>query len=328
MTRDRMIAVLQDEYAARRDRNVAAYEERVAGICEMADGLGELLSTRRSMMMSGIRNAFYPVRKDECANSGMTNALQDLNRKINALLKANGLKPSVLDPIYTCAVCRDEGFVYDPSRRMCECFESELNRRMLRELGLSDEHIFENFDASIFSKDGTSPVSQRQVMLRNRDVCQSYADAFPDAAVSDLLFTGQSGLGKTYLMHAIAHRVTERGFTVEYLSAFKLLEVMRRSYFDNNPALLDQLIQVPLLLIDDLGTEPLMENITVTQLFNLFNERQNRGMHTVISTNLTIPELKARYTERISSRLLDETRCKTLKFIGDDVRPTLKNKAK
>ena len=46
---------------------------------------------------------------------------------------------------------------------------------------------------------------------------------------------------------------------------------------------------MPLLLIDDLGTEPLMENITVTQLFNLLNERQNRGKHTVISTNLPSP---------------------------------------
>ncbi|HPJ01272.1 MAG TPA: ATP-binding protein [Candidatus Limiplasma sp.] len=328
MTRDRMIAVLQDEYAARRDKNLAAYDERVAGICEQVQGLEALLNTRRTMIMSGIRNAFYPNRKNEGANQGMTNALQDLNKKINALLKENGFKPSVLDPIYTCPVCRDEGFVYDPSRRMCDCFETELNCRMLRELGLNAEQTFENFDPETFAKAEPAPVSQRQMMLRNRDVCEGYADVFPDTPFYDLLFTGQSGLGKTYLMHAIAHRVTARGFTVEYLSAFKLLDIMRRSYFENNNAMLDALIQVPMLLIDDLGTEPLMENITVTQLFNLLNERQNRGRHTVISTNLTIPELKARYTERIASRLLDESRCKTLKFIGSDVRPTLKNKAK
>lgn len=326
MTRDRMIAVLQDEYAARRDRNVAAYEQRVAEICEQVEGLEALLNTRRTMMMSGIRNAFYPDRKDGSANQGMTNALQDLNRKINALLKVNGLKPSVLDPIYDCELCRDEGFVYYPSRRMCECFETELNRRMLLELGLNAEQTFENFDPEVFSANEPSSASQRQMMLRNRDICEKYADSFPDTAVSDLLFTGQSGLGKTYLMHAIAHRVTARGFTVEYVSAFKLLELMRRSYFENNSSILNALIQVPLLLIDDLGTEPLMENITVTQLFNLLNERQNLKKHTVISSNLPTTVLKDRYTERITSRMLDETRCKLLKFIGDDVRPTLKKK--
>ena len=326
MVRDKMILALQEEYEARRAANLIAYDGRVDEICAKVDGLRELLDSRRTMLMSGIRNAFYTDRKKEGANAGTSNALQKLNREINALLKANGLKPSVLDPVYTCAVCRDEGYVYDPSRRMCECFEKELNRRMLRELGLNDEHTFENFDLDIFQKDAPSPISQRQVMLRNRDICESYADSFPGTAFYDILFTGQSGLGKTYLVHAIAHRVTARGFTVQYVSAFKLLEIMRRSYFENNTGLLDTLIQVPLLLIDDLGTEPLMENITVTQLFNLLNERQNRKKHTVISTNLTIPELKARYTERITSRLLDESRCKTLKFIGDDVRPTLKKK--
>ena len=276
------------------------------------------------MMMSGIRNAFYADQKADDANTGMTNALHRLNEKINALLKANALKRDALNPVYTCAICRDEGYVYDPSRRMCSCFEAELSRRMLRELGLQDEHTFANFNLELFAADAPVPVSQRQVMMRNRDICQTYAEAFPDTAFEDLLFTGQSGLGKTYLMHAIAHRVNARGFTVEYISAFNLLNVMRKAYFENNNALLQGLIAVPLLLIDDLGTEPLMENITVTQLFNLLNERQNRKKHTVISTNLTIPELKGRYTERIASRLLDESRCKTLKFIGDDVRPTLK----
>jgi len=326
MTREKMIAVLQDEYEARRAKNLAAYEERVDKICEKCKGLRKLIDERRSMMMGGIRNAFYADKKNEDANAGMTNALQELNAKIGALLNNCGLDASALDPIYTCATCRDEGYVYDPSRRMCECFARELNRRMLKELGLNGEQPFEKFDPEIFSGDAPSPVSQRQMMLRSRDICEIYANTFPDTEFFDILFTGQSGLGKTYLMHAVAHRVTARGFTVEYLSAFKLLEIMRRSYFENNANPLDVLIAVPLLLIDDLGTEPLMQNVTVTQLFNLLNERQNQKKHTVISTNLTIPELKERYTERITSRMLDESRCKLLKFIGDDVRPTLKKK--
>lgn len=326
MLRDRMILVLQEEYAARRDGNLVVYDERIAKLCETCKGLRELLDRRRALVMNGIRNAFYAEQKDEKANAGIPGVLQTLNEKINALLRKYGLSPDVLNPIYTCAICRDEGYVYDPSRRMCACFETELNRRILNELGLDESHTFENFDPDTFSNDSPSPYSQRTAMRRNREACEHYADSYPDTEVSDLLFTGQSGLGKTYLLHAIAHRVTERGYSVEYLSAFKLLEILRKAYFDNNASLLDSLIAVPLLLIDDLGTEPLMENITVTQLFNLLNERQNRKAHTVISTNLTIPELKKRYTERIASRLLDESRCKLLKFIGDDVRPTLKKK--
>lgn len=326
MVRDRLIVQLQDEYAKRREENLAAYDKRVDELCERCEGLRALIDRRRAMVLSGIRNAFYAEQKNAGANVGIPNALQTVNAKIAAMLRDNGLAATALDPVYACPICRDEGYVYDPSRHMCSCFETELNRRTFGELGLDDSHTFENFDADTFAKDSPSPVSQRQMMMRNRGVCEAYADMYPDTEVSDLLFTGQSGLGKTYLMHALAHRVTRRGFTVDYVSAFKLLDTMRRAYFENNSATLDALIAVPLLLIDDLGTEPLMENITVTQLFNLLNERQNRKMHTVISTNLSIPELKARYTERVASRLLDESRCKILKFIGDDVRPTLKKK--
>ena len=110
---------------------------------------------------------------------------------------------------------------------------------------------------------------------------------------------------------------------MQYVSAYKLMDIMRKAYFENNSERLEPLMEAPLLLIDDLGTEPLMENITVTQLFNLLNERQNANRHTVISTNMNIAELRARYTERITSRLLDETRVRVLKFIGGDVRERL-----
>ena len=43
---------------------------------------------------------------------------------------------------------------------------------------------------------------------------RQYAEKYPSAATMDLLLMGQSGLGKTYLMHAIAKRLLERGFNV------------------------------------------------------------------------------------------------------------------
>ena len=74
------------------------------------------------------------------------------------------------------------------------------------------------------------------------------------------------------------------------------------------------------MLLDDLGTEPLIENVTVEELFNLINERQNARKCTVLSTNLTLNEIKTRYTERILSRLRDAHACQTLQFLGRDIR--------
>ena len=83
---------------------------------------------------------------------------------------------------------------------------------------------------------------------------------------------------------------------------------------------MDALYETELLLIDDLGTEPLIENVTVEELFNLINERQNAGLCTVLSSNLTLNEIKARYTERIFSRLYDSNQCLKLQFLGRDIR--------
>ena len=131
---------------------------------------------------------------------------------------------------------------------------------------------------------------------------------------------GQSGLGKTFLMHAIARRLLDRGFNVLMISAYRFLELARKAYFSASTELLSSLIETDVLLIDDLGSEPLMENITIVQLFNLINERQTAGRGTVLSTNLTAKELRERYTERITSRLLDPRQCGLLLFQGDDVR--------
>lgn len=324
MTRERLILKMQQEYANRREENLRRYEQRVEDACRRCDGLKALLDGRRAALMGGLRGALYPARRDERANAGLTDTFQVYNAQIATKLAACGLPADTLAPVYDCPLCRDEGVVYDPTRRLCTCFETELNRRILDELGLLPEMTFERFNERLFSD---TPVvgrlSQRVMMKQNRVVCEQYADAYPETGVRDLLLTGKSGLGKTFLLQAIAHRVAERGMSVTYLSAYRLLETMRKAYFENNSDILQPLMDAPLLLVDDLGTEPLMENITVTQLFNLLNERQNAGRHTILSTNLNLEELRLRYTERIVSRLLDETHCRVIKFIGEDVRERL-----
>ena len=77
---------------------------------------------------------------------------------------------------------------------------------------------------------------------------------------------------------------------------------------------------VDLLLIDDLGTEPLWENITLEQIFALLEHRIQNGLHTVISTNYNLENLQSRYTRRIYSRLLDQRHSLVLQFQGQDVR--------
>lgn len=327
MTREQMVLALQQEYAARREENMRIYDQRRSEACEKCPGLAQVLDARHAAVLQGVRTSLLNRFKKPGENAELPNAMALMNQRIAELLEAGGLPKNTLDPVYTCPVCKDEGYVYDPSRHMCACMRQELNHRMLGQLGLADNgHTFEAFDESLFEEGASEETgySQRQHALQARNVCRAYADSFPDTATPNLLLFGKSGLGKTYLLHAIAHRLVERDMMPVYTSAYHLLEVARQAYFENNGEKLSEMMNAPLLIIDDLGTEPMLQNITIEQLFNLLNERQLRRRHTVISTNLTVDELKERYTERISSRLLDASSWRKLQFVGSDVRKKLK----
>ncbi|MBP3646566.1 MAG: ATP-binding protein [Clostridia bacterium] len=329
MTSEQILLQLHQEYARRREDNMILFEQRQDEACQRCPGLRELLSARHASVMAGVRATLLTARKDASRASGLASQMADMNRRITEKLKEGGLPENYLQPVYTCPACRDEGYIYDPSRRMCDCLKKAFNRRLLEESGLAgDAHTFESFDETLFSDEPDERgLSQRKAAVAIRNACLQYADSFPETPVRDLLLMGKSGLGKTFLLQCIAHRVAQRGFLPTYTSAYRLFELARKAYIENDSEILAPMMEAPLLLIDDLGTEPLMNNITVTQLFNLLNERQMAGRHTVISTNLTMSEMQERYTERITSRFLDATGCRRLLFIGGDIRRNLKRKA-
>ena len=91
---------------------------------------------------------------------------------------------------------------------------------------------------------------------------------------------------------------------------------MKKKCMQNKLKLLDAQV----LMIDDLGSEPLMQNVTVEQLFLIINRRQELGRSTAISTNLSTEEFRARYTERIASRMMDSNRSRIIILKGKDLR--------
>ena len=229
-----------------------------------------------------------------------------------------------MNPVYRCPVCEDTGYVGDLVKEQCECLRTAFFSRLYKQIGLGEnaEQSFENFNLSIFSNekmDGKS-FSQRDIMSLYRQQCQGWAEQYPKVLQNTVMMSGKSGLGKTYLMHAMAKLLLQRGFNVLMISAYRFLDTARKAYVTGDTKDLDLLMEADILMIDDMGAEPLMENITITQWFNLINERQLQNKATVISTNLSDSEMRNRYTERVASRLLDKARSLILQFRGDDVR--------
>ena len=81
-----------------------------------------------------------------------------------------------------------------------------------------------------------------------------------------------------------------------------------------------ELTGAELLLLDDLGTEPMIPGVTIETLFAAINERQFAGKATVIATNLTKNELFTQYGERIFSRLFASREYAAITLKGKDLR--------
>ena len=125
---------------------------------------------------------------------------------------------------------------------------------------------------------------------------------------------------------AIANRAIERGFSVIYASAgdvFSRLEDIKFGRADGSKNIYDMLTEADLLIVDDLGTE-FRSVFSETELFKILNSRILSSKSTIISTNLTLTDIKKFYSERVLSRILGEF--DSLKFYGDDIRQIINDR--
>ena len=314
---NRIMQEVLDTLSQRWAQNEREELRRRTEVVQKCPEIGEVMQKRQDAVLTSVFSAFRLPPEEN-----LEEKVESWNKRIRDLLRLNGYPENYLEPVCQCADCEDTGYVGQSKKSLCSCARAMYAAFLERDGAFESEQTFESYDESVFPDTllpGTQ-VTQRQYMAAIRRRCEDYANALPHPAQRTLLLYGGSGLGKTYLLRSIHARARSMGVPALCLTANHFLRTAREAYFSRSQDGLDALYEVPLLLIDDLGTEPMLENITVEQLFNLINERQNARLCTVLSTNLSLTEIKGRYTERISSRLLDKRACQTLHFLGEDVR--------
>ena len=304
------------ECRARQSENAAEERRRLRKATELCPQIGQLYTARREDIFTSLRSAM-----DGLGTTDIGSLIQSRNTQIASLLEEHGLDRQYLDAVYSCTLCNDTGYSVSSGKRLCPCVIDRVNTLQNKGILSEDAESFERYDDAVFSESLLAGinVTQRAYMRAVRARCEEYANAVPDASVQNLLLYGGNGLGKTFLLRSIGIRAIQRRVPTLAYTSNALLNRIRKAYFAREPEEDGAHMRVPLLLIDDLGTEPLWENITVEQLFVLVSGRLDSGRHTVISTNLSLSELKSRYTERIMSRLMDERKSRILQFLGEDI---------
>lgn len=237
---------------------------------------------------------------------------------------ANGYPENYLDPIYTCIDCQDTGYI---DGYKCHCFNkavTELFYSRSNAKNIRQNETFANFSPDCYSKsfiDKSSGKSSYEHMKDVFDVAYKFTMNFgKEQSVKNLLFYGNTGLGKTFLSNCIANELINSCHSVIYLTAIELFNTYSRSEFNkdsDNSEIVQEITDCDLLIIDDLGTE-LSNSFTNSRLFYCINDRILKDKSTIISTNLTLDKLSDQYSDRIFSRIMHSY--KPLKFFGDNIR--------
>lgn len=318
--RNEILSEILAEYENQRLLNHQEELHRQALALEKCPELANLLEDRRSIIAGGIMGILQGASSPE----DLPRRMEVLNLRITDVLKSGGFPADWLEPVYRCSLCRDTGYVGEPIREQCQCLRRRVCQRLYRQVGINsaEDQSFEHYNDALIPEEACAEngLSQRLWTAGIRKGCEHYADRWPQTEPKDLLLMGKSGLGKTFLMNAIARRLLERDINVLVISAFRYFELARKAYFSGDDTALSSLREADVLLIDDLGSEPLMDNITIPQWLALIDERRAAGKGTVFSTNLSEADLRNRYTERLSSRLLDRHFCTAFTFFGKDLR--------
>lgn len=237
-----------------------------------------------------------------------------LRQKKRDLLLSHGFPEDYTEPRYECALCHDTGY---SGGRMCRCMKEALVLAGIESSGLGQLVRNQSFDS--FSLDYYTGLDLEAARM-NRDIMKGFAEGFTGDSDSSWLLMGATGLGKTHLSSSVAMTVIRRGFDVVYVTAGTLFSVFERQRFGDGHSgdgSDQQFYDSDLLIIDDLGTE-IVNQFTVSCLYNVINSRLVSGKSTIINTNLTRDELRSRYADRITSRLFGEYR--PLIFTGKDIR--------
>ena len=228
---------------------------------------------------------------------------QQLVARRREIIVAMGLPADYTEVHYTCKECSDTGFI--DGVRMCKCFRDELVKATIISSGIGhliEKQSFDNFDLGWYKDDPENYENMRRVLAEAKKYCKNF-----HKNKENLLLIGKTGTGKTHISTAIAREIINLGYDVIYDSVQNIIsdfedDKFRRGY-NAEDVKSDKYLECDLLIIDDLGTE-FTNQITVSCIYNLLNTRHNKGLATVISTNLSHDELARKYEDRIYSRIV------------------------
>ena len=298
-----------------------AQDEAYARKAELWVAIPEVRELDKAIYSLGLKGVKATVDGGEDASQKILEFKKqslELQKARAELLISKGYPADYTSVHYECEKCYDTGY---NENGMCDCMKRALIMASYESSGLGrlmKQQTFESFSLDYYK----SNAENYEKMKHNFEYIKGFAETFSTDKCVNIAMFGGTGLGKTHLSTAAAKTIIDKGFDVLYVSALGMISDFEKErfgsgYSDTEVDNLGRYYDCDLLILDDVGTE-VTNQFTVSVLYNVINTRLSKGRSTVISTNLTPSELRARYWDRIASRIFGEYI--PLVFEGTDIR--------
>lgn len=249
----------------------------------------------------------YLKSRFEQENLNLKQEIASLQAQIDKFLEKNKISKEKLNPKYECPLCKDTGKIDD---KQCKCIIKEFNLRLTNLV--SSQNVFKSFDDCNKKIMDTSD-------MKLFEFVKGWCAKYPNITKININILGGAGTGKTFLLECIASSMIKLGKSVCYKTAFDVNEICKQYHLGKSNEFYD-LLNSEILLIDDLGTEPIFKNVTKEYLYNIINQRQINKKPTFITTNLSLDNILDKYDERIFSRLANKNLSINMQLSSSDKR--------
>ncbi len=282
--------------------------------------LPEYWDLEESISTHSVSAAKAMLDGDDRAVENLKEKLSKITQRQKELLISAGFSADYLTPVYQCSRCSDTGYITDADnlKQKCSCFRKREISILYSQSHIQDMIAKENFSTlSTAYYQGEDLQRFESAVKLSKEFVKNFKQGY-----HNILFYGTVGTGKSFLSGCIAKELLDAGCSVIYFSTSGLFDTLARYSFDYKEKeslqdLYEDIYNCDLLIIDDLGTE-ITNNFVASQLFSCLNERNLRQRSTIISTNLSLEELRDRYSDRIFSRITSSF--SLCKLTGPDIR--------
>ena len=254
MLNSKTISSLVNDYYTGLQTKILAIRTENRKILDKIEGFNSLESEIGALKFE-IAKANYNGETDKILS--LENEMLAKKEQLNKIINSANLHRYT----YECPICKDTG-IFNGKR--CKCYLKRVSNVILSELGISD------IDDCSF--ECAKKIAE---LKKHYQIGEKYANAFPSTKINNLILSGNVGSGKTHLAKCIFKTVTLNGYNTLFLSATELNNIFIKMHVGeiDRAFAMEMLTDCDLLVIDDLGTEPLYKSVTVDYLLSIISYR-------------------------------------------------------